>query len=432
MVPELIEGISEGDNVEELRSALYAIPPNLGDIYRRALSRKVRRTFSKDLQMKQAYERWIIFRVALAARPNFPLEAFMRIAAFNVALDTQDASMPPPAAPSSSLPEVIRRLTVRTAGLIDTLLDRTHNRLAIRFIHQTVEEFVRTPEATAILSEGLPEKFLQDGDYFLDRYSILTNPRFGLADLESCDSVASTRVIKNLPKSELQRFHKTLRHTPLPVALESLWRSRPPRLSAAGSPLGAMTEADYGKMVIYTFWLKQYPLSTLLGSSDAYTSPNGSRLLCTAMWCRLLQDPPFALPQSSSGTDIFVDVLQTGVNPDASFNGKTILEHLLDRIMLGSASQKGLLEMTGSLLEAGADPNQMTQFWDGASPLHVAAKVGALKLVEQLLDHGADPDKTDAHGRTYRDYFPEDFKAPSVPDISFSVPPMIVVSEWES
>ncbi len=42
--------VSESDNFEELRSALYEIPPNLGDLYRRALSRKVRRTFSKDLQ----------------------------------------------------------------------------------------------------------------------------------------------------------------------------------------------------------------------------------------------------------------------------------------------------------------------------------------------------------------------------------------------
>jgi hypothetical protein len=60
VVPELIDGISEGDNIEELRSVLYTIPPNLGDLYRRALNRKVRRTFSRDLQMKQAYERWIM------------------------------------------------------------------------------------------------------------------------------------------------------------------------------------------------------------------------------------------------------------------------------------------------------------------------------------------------------------------------------------
>jgi ankyrin repeat protein len=150
------------------------------------------------------------------------------------------------------------------------------------------------------------------------------------------------------------------------------------------------------------------------------------------MWCRLLEDSNIGLPVSPGATDIFGDVIKTGVNPNSKFNGKTIFEYLLNRFMLGNASEKKLLEMSGILLAAGSDPNQHTSFWDGASPLHIAARAGAQKLVEQLLSYGADPKKTDGLGRTYRDYIPRNFNALPVMNTSFPSPPMIVVSGWDA
>ena len=77
VVPELIDGICDGDTIDELRSVLYSIPPDLGDVYRRALQRKERRRLSDSLRMKRLYERWIMFRVVLCVPQTFPLDAFV-------------------------------------------------------------------------------------------------------------------------------------------------------------------------------------------------------------------------------------------------------------------------------------------------------------------------------------------------------------------
>ena len=153
VVPELIEGICDGDTIDELGSALYSIPPDLGALYRRAL------------RIKRLYERWIMFRVALCVPQSFPLDVFMSIAALNSMLDLESLTICYTAA-ASTPEETMRRLSVRTACLIDTPFDRMNNRLGVRLIHQTVEDFIKSSEASDILAESLPSKLLQKRGLF--------------------------------------------------------------------------------------------------------------------------------------------------------------------------------------------------------------------------------------------------------------------------
>ena len=84
------------------------------------------------------------------------------------------------------------------------------------------------------------------------------------------------------------------------------------------------------------------------------------------------------------------ELLGRGVNP----NGRP---DLWGRAALVVAVDKGDVEMTRLLLEAGADPDMKS---GGYTPLGLAAFRGHARIVRMLLQHGADPDLKGGDGNT--------------------------------
>lgn len=430
VVPELIEGICDGDSIDELRSALDAMPPDLGDLYHRALRRKGRRSLSDTLRIKRAYERWVMFRMALSIPHNFPLETFIDIATFNATLDIDGKRVV--STRISSFEDMTRRLAVRTAGLIDAPFDRMHNRYTVRLIHQTVEEFIRSPKASEIMSEGLPSKLLEDGDYFVCRRRILDMRQFGLESLLPFEIIAFTKIVSEMDKITLYRFYADLHSHSLPVALQQLRPTHSFEREPQSPFIGAQLP-DYGKLVIFTYWALGYPIKPLLEHPDVNPIEEGPPLLSTAVWCRIIGERCVISPVSSP-SDILQEILDAGVHPDSKDRGRTVLEVLVTRTSLSQASEKALLDVFTRLFAVGADPNQQTTCWEGASLLHVVAKSGKKKLLDFLLENGADPSRTDVYGKTYLEYVPAKVPLPqdqNKDNVGISEAPMIVVSEWD-
>jgi len=124
--------------------------------------------------------------------------------------------------------------------------------------------------------------------------------------------------------------------------------------------------------------------------------------------------------------------LDAGVDIDSKHQGKTLLEALLNRALVGRDDEDFLAKMFKRVLDAGADPNQETSHWDGAAPLHAAAKAGHQRILDLLLDRGARPLQVDGYGKTYLDYLGENslLRQGAESDAKATTAAMILVSDW--
>lgn len=395
VVPELVEGICDGDTMQELRGLLYTIPPKLSDVYGRALGRKERRKLPETMKKRRNYERWILFRVAACAPQSIPLDTFMDVAAFNVLMDFDNMikQSVKDKAPKREDAEEIRRLTVRTNGLIDNPFDRMYIRYTIRFIHQTVEEFLRTPQAYNLLSEGLPKDYLHGGQYFLDRYWLFSRNYSQIDDLLPYEKIALATIIADLAPAPLATFSANVRRIGFPDSLVSLVQPKEPYCDS-GLLLAPAT--------IYTYWAQGHSFSSLFARSESKLTQHGGNLIETVVKCTALFQGP--------DNEILRNVLKAGIHPDAGNQGRTALDVVLSSALYLPRSEVDmdyLAALLTILLEFGAEPNQEMTCWEKARPVHVAAKGLVPQCLELLKTHGADLSRVDGYGKTCLDYLPD-------------------------
>lgn len=119
----------------------------------------------------------------------------------------------------------------------------------------------------------------------------------------------------------------------------------------------------------------------------------------------ILRPPCVRTPQSPIGDlmqavrqgddDAVRHLLARGLDVNQQFQGDRPLPAAVDR---------GRLDITGLLLEAGADPDQSASYYNGQTPLMIAATHRNVPLIRLLLGHGARADRRDRHGKTALDY----------------------------
>lgn len=153
VVDEVIEGLCEGDTVEELEIFLLDLPTELEDLYIRALRRPLRS--SSYVSARNKYETYIMFHILSAALDPFPLRVFLAAVEFLATGKEIE-----PRLQNLSRDQLERRLYSRSAGLLETSKD---NEGHVQFIHQTTKEFILSNKSLEVLCEGLDPDGLKDG-----------------------------------------------------------------------------------------------------------------------------------------------------------------------------------------------------------------------------------------------------------------------------
>ena len=169
VVDELVEGLCEGDTLEELEALLSDIPTELSELYTRAI-RRIRRTSTAAL-MRTRHETYIMFQIALSAINPIPFEYFLRAATF---LSSGWSAVKDIERMTETQRE--RRLNSRSAGLLERYGAEyekgPYNRTAscVQFIHQSVKEFANTEIGQRIIEEKVERHIREDGTVLIFQY----------------------------------------------------------------------------------------------------------------------------------------------------------------------------------------------------------------------------------------------------------------------
>ena len=176
VVDELIEGLWEGDSVEELRDLLSVLPTELEELYTRTLQRPIRLQARTPAKFK--YERYIMFQMVTCCYRPFTLYELLAAALF---LTTGKGTYPDLQRLSKEHME--RRLHSRSAGLLEVAgshsqADSELNRmLEVQFIHQTVKEYMTIGPGRVTILQEIGDERHDSGYVLILRYliSLLTS-----------------------------------------------------------------------------------------------------------------------------------------------------------------------------------------------------------------------------------------------------------------
>ena len=186
VVGEIIEGICEGDTMEELMSLLSTIPTELGELYKRALRRSSRG--SLEALTRNRIEAYVMFQIASCARKPFSLYEFLAATHFLTA-----GRGTYPDLQRLSEEQMERRLNSRSAGLLEVSRKGMGN---VQFIHQTVKEFLTAGVGETLIREGLSDRRLETGSSLIFRYIL---KRFDSFTAENLDFNGQELVIQGFP-----------------------------------------------------------------------------------------------------------------------------------------------------------------------------------------------------------------------------------------
>lgn len=160
VVNEIVEGICEGDTMEELVTLLSTIPTELGELYKRALRRSSRG--SLEVSIRNRSEAYVMFQIAICACKPFLLDEFL--AATRFLMNGRDSS---PELQRLSEEQSVRRLNSRSFGLLEVPRERNGR---VQFIHQTVKDFMTARDGKLVIREGLSDRHLESGFGLIFRY----------------------------------------------------------------------------------------------------------------------------------------------------------------------------------------------------------------------------------------------------------------------
>ena len=174
VVSEIVEGVCEGDTMEELMALLSTIPTELGELYKRALCRSSRG--SLEALIRNRSEAYVMFQIAACALKPFLLYEFLAAARF-----LTNGEDPYSELQRLSEEQLERRLNSRSAGLLEVPRGRTS---PVQFIHQTVKEFLTAGDGKTVIREGLSDRRLESGFGLVFRYILKLFENFTAGNLD--------------------------------------------------------------------------------------------------------------------------------------------------------------------------------------------------------------------------------------------------------
>ncbi|KAK2747372.1 hypothetical protein FQN55_005121 [Onygenales sp. PD_40] len=160
VVDELVEGLCEGDSIEELRGILSTIPSELKDLYHRALRRSTR--YPTETRAKYSNEAYVMFQIVLCSHTPCRIQDFLRKTNSIMAGKILDIPV------DFSVAQAKRRLHSRSAGLLEIV--RSDD--TVQFIHQTVKDFMTDDIGRSTIREGVDDVLQKSGHILMVEYYI--------------------------------------------------------------------------------------------------------------------------------------------------------------------------------------------------------------------------------------------------------------------
>ena len=196
VIEDLIEKFIDGSAVSQLRDIFSAMPEELKDLYRRALSK---------VKPEYALEAYVMVQIVLCAKNAQTLKSLF--AATDIALQRKVEPM--------SRATMERRLGSRCGGLLEE--NSTSNQ--VQFLHQTVKTFLTNRHHAISMFRQFEDSPAKDGSYYMLKYCIYVATRLPSAEL--AENIQTLRYLfmyagesSTAPKSEVGELLECLVQKP--------------------------------------------------------------------------------------------------------------------------------------------------------------------------------------------------------------------------
>ncbi|KAK2777653.1 hypothetical protein FQN52_003019 [Onygenales sp. PD_12] len=392
VVDELVEGLCEGDSIEELRGILSTIPSELKDLYHRALRRSTR--YPTETRAKYSNEAYVMFQIVLCSQTPCGILDFLSKTNSIMAGKILDIPV------NFSVAQAKRRLHSRSAGLLEIV--RSDD--TVQFIHQTVKDFMTDDIGRSTIREGVDDVLQKSGHILIVEYYI----RLAIKGEEAFSHADSEVVLDQFGWSERMEG-KPLIHCIERVIAEQAGGNKLNDIFAVmfgeiEFPWELLENKDtqlYFLVLSIRFCLELSVRTKLLTHAELAKSNGGALLLASSVARKLY----------GRGDGILKMLLRAGIDVDTNIGRSpdriTLLASRVNDFSAGYSNGR----VCRLLLKEGADPNQTVASPFGQWPLVVLAAGASdsrrkfLKISPDdpralLLSAGANPMAEDSFGCT--------------------------------
>ena len=412
---ELIDGWCNGDSIHELMNTLSIIPPELEELYGRALRRSNRS--DPHILMKYKHDAYVMFQLALCAREPLTLHEFFMVAQYCSRTAPTDAEH------YMTLNQKLRRLHGRCFGLLE-VVDTSEESVGlggeVQFIHQTAKELFSQGKGFDVLYEGHEAMPIENGHTYLLEFLVSTvvdNRPFPIVDTRSILYHAN-RAENLSQKSSISYLREEFHRKSIPLqrqictVLESVKLWDPLRNSLVG-----LGNHQLG-FLVFSVWAS-LPLSVADCIQSLTQVPK--RYAGIILRAAICAPKDFGIDSSTSALDILTLVLKTGMDADSVFaDGETPFSTLInaeeDVMGLDSSSDIDVskhgqvpkdadrkIDFLSTLVKFGADPNQMITGFPSNGGFAPATHIVLTEsnpevLLSALISSGADLSISDSEG----------------------------------
>jgi hypothetical protein len=453
VVDELVDGLCEGDSIDQFRAILSEVPAELEDLYRYALSRSENRRLPQVLKDQFAYERYIMFQVALCLRKPITLRSFMSTVGTIISSYGHDGTL----WASFSSDQMVQRLASRSGGLLevvefenesDSAEIRTRNQAhqqprqnRVQLVHQTLRDFVSRRENIFPATTGVRDVPVEDGHIMLLR-SCICSINLGYLTLDFA------YYARHVEHSTQQSCGTYLDHLLLPERQPGRGLSIiVNHLNSLSDDLQNLKIGDMGDQQVQLLFVAVLAdlhlyVKAKLESGSVVLNSYASELLIAASLAPSWG--PFSEVGISYSSNVLECLLQHFPAPNTTHRGETLLQITLDRIQSFSRNdtlkrvrvlllheanpqvsildynENGTLyspcltllleyaarelinvdanfgEVVALMLAKGANANEPD--WSGKTALFYAIAIGSEVVIEVLLKHAADPERLASSG----------------------------------